>query len=75
MLGEGGGGEQGGEMTQTMYAHMNIWIKKKEEEKEKEEKKICYVPGRDKNLDMGKIVYQIFFCGTRDWIQGLVLAM
>jgi hypothetical protein len=28
-LGEGGVGKQGGEMTQTMYAHMNISIKKK----------------------------------------------
>jgi hypothetical protein len=26
---EGGGGEQGGEMTQTMYAHVNKWIIKK----------------------------------------------
>jgi hypothetical protein len=24
----GGGGEQGGEMTQTMYAHVNKWILK-----------------------------------------------
>jgi hypothetical protein len=28
---EGGGREQGGEMTQTMYAHLNIWVKKKKE--------------------------------------------
>jgi hypothetical protein len=29
--GEGGGGGQGGETAQTMYAHMNKWIKKKRE--------------------------------------------
>jgi hypothetical protein len=30
--GEGGGGEQEGEMTQTMYAHVNKGIKKKKDE-------------------------------------------
>jgi hypothetical protein len=32
--GEGGSRGSGGEMTQTMYAHMNKWILKKEEEKD-----------------------------------------
>jgi hypothetical protein len=30
--GEGGAGEQGGEMTQALYAHMNKWKKKKDTE-------------------------------------------
>jgi DNA-binding sugar fermentation-stimulating protein len=30
-----GGGGQGGEMTQTMYVHMNIWIKREKKSKKK----------------------------------------
>jgi hypothetical protein len=37
--GKGRGGEQGGEMTQTVYAHVNKWTKNKEKKGEREKKK------------------------------------